>query len=168
MSQFTRCSTVLVVTGARMELELQLTDDQWGQISDLFENPDPNPEGGRPRCDSRLCVEGILWVLRTGARWRDMPVVFPSGATCWRRLKEWTEDGIWDKAWSRLLRKLDRDGSVDRDESMADATFASAKKGVKTLARQSPEKEPKPWFSSTAMAYHWDVPSQQPAETTYV
>ena len=167
MSQFTRCSTILVDTGARMELELQLTDEQWGQISELFENPDPNPAGGRPRCSARLCVEGILWVLRTGARWRDMPIGFPSGPTYWRRLKQWTEDGTWDQAWSRLLRKLDRNGSVDHSESMADATFASAKKRVKTSARPSPEKELKRCFSLMAMACHWGAPSLQPAETTY-
>lgn len=168
MSNFTRLPSVLVVTGAKMELELQLTDDQWGLISDLFENPDPNPEGGRPRCDSRLCVEGILWILRTGARWRDMPICFPSGPTCWRRHKQWTEEGVWDKAWSRLLGKLDRKGKVDHDETMADATFASAKKGAKTLVRQNPAKEPKPWFSSTVTACRWDVRSPQPAETMCV
>ena len=165
MSQVARVPTVEVVAGARMEPELQLTDEQWGLVSDLFANPDPNPEGGRPRQDPRLCVEGMLWVLRTGARWRDLPSSFPSAATCWRRLKRWTEEGIWDRAWGRLLRKLDREGKIEHEESMADATFSSAKKGVNTSAKPNPVKGPRQWFSLTAMESQPVVSSLQQAET---
>ena len=165
MSQVARDSTVEVVAGTRMGPELQLTDEQWGLVSDLFANPDPNPEGGRPRQDPRLCVEGILWVLRTGARWRDLPGSFPSAATCWRRLKRWTDDGTWDKAWRRLLRKLDRQGKVDLEESMADATFSSAKKGGNTLARPSRAREPKQWSSLMATDCPLVVRYRPPAET---
>lgn len=94
-----RLSSVEGSTGTRMEPNSQLTDEQWGLISDLLANPDANPAGGRPRVAPRDCVEGILWVLRTGARWRDLPGCFPSPATCWRRLKQWTEEDVWDKAW---------------------------------------------------------------------
>ena len=151
MSHFTRDLPRLVMTGARMELELQLTDEQWELIADLFEGPSRKGEAGRPRCPSRLCVEGILWILRTGARWCDMPPVFPSGTTCWRRHKQWTEDGTWDRAWARLLRKLDRQGLIDHEQSMADATFSSAKKGVKMLGRQNPAKALNPCCLLTAM-----------------
>ena len=162
-----RLSSVEGSTGTRMEPNSQLTDEQWRLISDLFTNPDANPAGGRPRVAPRDCVEGILWVLRTGARWRDLPGCFPSPATCWRRLKQWTEDDVWDKAWGRLLRKLDRQGKVDREESMADATFSSAKKGVNTSARQNLAKEPRPWFLSTETDCHLVARFPQPAETTF-
>lgn len=116
--------------GSTTELDTQLTDEQWKLISNLFPTPAPSPKGGRPPAPTRDCVEGILWILRTGARWKDLPKCFPSATTCWRRLKQWTEAGIWVKAWARLLRKLDRQGRIDWNESMADGTFSSAKKGA--------------------------------------
>lgn len=115
--------------GSKTESEKQLTDELWLLIAPLFPDKPASPQGGRPRADTRECVEGILWILRTGARWKDLPRCFPSPATCWRRFREWTEAGIWPKALARLLRKLDREGEIDWEEAMADGTFASAKKG---------------------------------------
>lgn len=143
--------------GSRMEPELELTDEQWSLISDLFPLRPPSAKGGRPQVEPRCCVEGVLWVLRTGARWKDLPDRFPSPATCWRRHKVWTETGVWQKAWARLLRKLDRHGRLQREESFADGTFSPAKKGAIALARPSAVREPKSWFSPTAAA----CPSQR-------
>jgi len=121
--------TVESSAGSKTEPDLELSDEQWNLISDLFPEQPVGPKGGRPTVASRPCVEGVLWILRSGARWKDLPKHFPSPATCWRRLKAWTEAGIWEKAWGRLLRKLDRLGEINRDESFADGTFSSAKKG---------------------------------------
>jgi transposase len=53
-------------------------DTQWRIIKDSPEDPDPSPEGGRPRVEARACLEGILWMLRNGARWQDLPVsIYP-------------------------------------------------------------------------------------------
>ncbi len=116
-------------TGARTVLTSELTDGQWNLIKDLFVE---RPTGGRPRVAPRPCLEGILWVLRSGARWKDLPTHFPSYCTCWRRLNEWMDLGIFEEAWRRLLHKLDARGRIDWRVAMADATFASAKKGVPT------------------------------------
>jgi transposase len=116
--------------GSRMEPDLQLTNEQWQQIADIFPHESPGPQGGRPRVEPRACIEGILWVLVSGARWKDLPRRFPSYATCWRRFKAWTEAGLWQKAWSRLVHKLDRLGQIDWEQSLADGTFSPAKKGV--------------------------------------
>jgi len=116
--------------GSKTEPDFELTDERWHLISDLFPDKSVGVKGGRPPAPSRACVEGILWILRTGARWRDLPKRFPSPTTCWRRLNAWTEAGIWEKAWGRLLRKLDRRGKICREDSMADGTFSSAKKGA--------------------------------------
>ena len=137
MTNRTRCGA-----GSRMEPEScatrsELNDEQWSLISDLFVDPAPDPCGGRPRADARRCVEGILWILRTGARWKDLPRSFPSYATCWRRFEQWSNDGVWDRAWRRLILKLDRQGDVEWDEGFADGTFAAAKKGAITTARPS-------------------------------
>lgn len=58
-------------TGSRTEPPSELTDRQWFLIADLFANPDPSPAGGRPRVEPRRCFEAIVWVLRSGARWKD-------------------------------------------------------------------------------------------------
>lgn len=68
----------------------------------------PSKKGGRPLADNRAVFEGILWVLRTGARWRDLPEEYGvSPATCWRCLHRWEEDGVWEDVWQEYLRRLD-------------------------------------------------------------
>jgi transposase len=161
MSDRSRQGTDVPAAGSRMEPEYELTNEQWQLIADLFPHAPPSVEGGRPRVEPRACIEGILWILRSGARWKDMPKHFPSATTCWRRLQEWSQAGIWEKAWGRLLRKLDRQGRIDREESMADGTFASAKKGVKRLARRNAARGPRSWSSSTVAVFH--SASTQPA-----
>ena len=127
-------------TGSRTEPDSELKDRHWFLIAELFQNPDPSPAGGRPRIEPRPCLEGVLWVLRTGARWKDLPKNFPSPATCWRRLKEWTESGVFQQAWERVLGKLDALGRINWQEAIADGTFSSAKKGVTASARPSAAK----------------------------
>ena len=151
MRQLTREASAEADMGTKTEPESQLTDEQWQLISDLFPEPPHNPKGGRPPATARDCLEGILWILRTGARWADMPKCFPSSSTCWRRHKAWTESGLWEKIHGRLLRKLDRNGEINHEESMADAMFSSAKKGVNTLERPSAAREQRPCCSPTAM-----------------
>lgn len=133
----------------------ELTDEQWTLIADLFASPRPGRQGGRPRVDPRRCLEGILWVLRTGARWKDLPKSFPSYVTCWRRLAEWTATGLWEKAWRRLLGKLDQQGRLNCAEGFADGTFASAKKGANTSARPVAARAPRSWSLPTATVCPW-------------
>jgi transposase len=99
-------------------------------VSDLLADPPLDPRGGRPRAEARRCLEGILWVLRSGSRWKDLPRSFPSYVTCWRRFVEWSGEGVWERVWRRLLDKLDDQGRIAWSESFADGTFASAKKGA--------------------------------------
>ena len=103
MSNRSRTEWAPARAGSRKEPPPQLTDEQWKLIADLFPEPAPSAQGGRPRRAARECVEGILWVLRSGARWKDLPAHFPSPPTCWRRFQDWTEAGVWTKAWARLL-----------------------------------------------------------------
>ena len=59
-----------------------LTDEQWAKTEPPLPPLPPHPKGGRPWCDNRRVVEGILWILKTGARWRDLPDEYPSPSTC--------------------------------------------------------------------------------------
>jgi len=156
------------MSGSTMEPEPfdfrpQLDDEQWALIFDLFAEPPPDPRGGRPRADARHCLEGILWVLKSGARWKDLPRCFPSYVTCWRRFVDWSAEGIWDEAWRRLVAKLDAQGQVEWEESFADGTFASAKKGAIAWVPPNAAKEPSSWYSLTEPACRWPSTSTVPA-----
>jgi len=152
-------------SGSKMEPNFELTDEQWSLIADLFPEPTVGLKGGRPAVSPRPCVEGILWMLRSGARWKDVPKHFPSTSTCWRRHREWTEAGIWEKAWTRLVRNLDRRGRVNNEETFADGTFASAKKGVIRSVRRSEARAPRLWFLPTPRASRSLPIRQAPALT---
>lgn len=117
-------------TGSRTAPKPYLSDEQWLTIADLFFNPPSSPLGGRPRIAPRPCLEGILWILHSGARWQDLPERYPSPATCWRRLKEWMESGAFRRAWSRLIGQLDRFRGIDWEQAIGDGTFCRAKKGA--------------------------------------
>jgi transposase len=106
-----------------------LTDTQWRRIAPHLPEHPPSPKGGRPRADDRECLEGLLWLLRTGARWQDIPVDLPSGSTCWRRLQEWAAGEVLEDIQAILIEELDARGRIDFSELLADATFVRAKKG---------------------------------------
>jgi transposase len=112
-----------------------LTDEQWDRIAPHLPKHPPSPKGGRPRADDRECLEGILWLLRSGARWQDIPVDLPSGSTCWRRLQEWAIEEILTELQGVLIDELDELGELDLKELLADATFIRAKKGVTTSGK---------------------------------
>jgi transposase len=116
-------------TASRTDDRSQLTEDQWFLIQDLFDWRSPTRVGGRPMIPPRAVLEALLWMLRNGGPWKDLPESFPSEATCRRRLREWTEKGILTEVWSRLVEFRDALGGVDWKQLIADGTFCRAKKG---------------------------------------
>jgi len=86
-----------------------LTDEQWAMVSDLFEQPKPT---GRPPRDRRQVLDGILWILRTGSPWRDLPEKFGPWQTAWDLFNKWNADRTWDVIMERLR------GEVDIDEEL--------------------------------------------------
>lgn len=112
-----------------------LTDDHWKRLAPRFPSHPPSPKGGRPRAEDRDCWEGILWLLRSGARWQDIPVDLPSGSTCWRRLQEWAGEQVLQDIQMLLIEELDALGKLDLEELLADATFIRAKKGGMTSVK---------------------------------
>lgn len=119
-----------------MSRAIYLTEKQWKEIGPLLPKLKSN---GRPWQNNRLVFEGILWILRTGARWKDLPERYPSPSTCWRRLKLWEEQGVWEKVWRIFIRRLDKKGQIDWAEVFMDGTFVSAKKGPKS--RENEERK---------------------------
>jgi transposase/quinol monooxygenase YgiN len=88
---------------------VSLSEAQWASVRPLLP---PAHREGRPRADERRTLEGILYVLRTGCRWRDIPAEYGSGVTCWRRLTQWQTDGTWDRIWPILMATLDGEGRL--------------------------------------------------------
>lgn len=121
-------------------IQQMLTDQQWRKIGPLLPKLRGGPKGGRPWADDRAVLEGILWVLKTGARWRDLPPWYPSPATCWRRHLLYEESGVWDRIWRSFLRQLDRRHRLKWKECFVDATFAAAKGGAIKSARRAEAK----------------------------
>jgi transposase len=109
--------------------ERTLADHLWERVAALLPKSKVNPLGGRPRASDRDCFEAIVYVLRNGCRWRDIPDHLPSPATCWRRHMEWSGEGIWERVWQIVLAELDEAGLLDTEELFADATFVPAEKG---------------------------------------
>jgi len=134
----------------------ELTDEQWSKIEPLLPKRKPSANGGRKRIDDRRCFEGILWVLRSGARWKDLPSQYPSPATCWRRLQEWEDAGVWLTLWRKFLGELDEQGILSWDETFSDGTFSPAKKGAPTSERPNAERVQSSWWWQTAGVYLWE------------
>src|SRR3954464_13814520 len=93
-----------------------LTHGQGRRVPPPLPAHPPSPKGGRPRADDRECLEGILWLLRTGARWRAIPVDLPSGSTCWRRLLEWAGEEVLQHIQAVVVEELGQAGKLDLDE----------------------------------------------------
>jgi len=112
-----------------LERERILTERLWERVKPLLPMHEPSLLGGRPRASDRACFAAIIFVLRSGCRWRDIPSEFPSPATCWRRHAEWTAAGVWEKVWQIVVEELEEAKLLDTEELFADATFTPAQKG---------------------------------------
>ena len=138
-----------------------LTDAQWRKLQPLLPQPKAprkSKRRGRPPKDNRLVLEGILWVLKTGARWRDLPADFGvSPSVCWKRLRLWEEQGVWLRLWRAFLSELDRRGKLDWSETFLDGSFAPAKKGATASARPSAARARSGWWWSTARVFLWEA-----------
>jgi transposase len=104
----------------------ELSDDQWKFIR--LHLP-PQPITGRKRTDDRKVINGILFVLITGCRWGDMPSIYGSQATAWRRLKRWSEEGVWNEIMESLRDSAYQKGKFSMDVVCVDSSFIETKKG---------------------------------------
>lgn len=110
---------------------MKLTDEQWELIEPLLPATPKGPRGqGRPPAHSpRSILEGILWKLRSGARWELLPKCFPPYQTCHRWLQYWRKTGTFEKILFALANMALEQGKLGLDEGFIDATFAPAQKG---------------------------------------
>jgi len=115
-----------------------LTDEQWGLLRRLLPRLPRRKDGrGRPWKDSRAVLDGILWILSTGAQWKALPERYPPYQTCHRRFQRWVRDGTWQKIVRRLAKRLRQQGQIELAEAFIDAMFVPAKKGGARSAKPS-------------------------------
>jgi len=125
---------------------MRLRDEEWIIIQTLLPGPRVRKDGkGRPRRDDRGVLDGILWVLKTGARWRDLPSNYPPYQTCHRRFQQWQEQGVIDKILENIAQKLFDDGILNLQEASIDGSFAAAKKGAKKSEKPKKARVLKSW-----------------------
>jgi transposase len=129
--------SVCQLAEARLEVVVawepwRLSERLWVRVAPLLpvvERRLCNP--GRRRIDDRRCVEGILFVLFSGLPWDAVPAELDvSGVTCWRRLQEWQQAGVWERLLELLLVELEQAGLVDEQRYIVDASIVPAKKGA--------------------------------------
>lgn len=117
-----------------------LVDDRlWALIQPLLppRKPRRSRYPGRLPIDDRKCLTGILFVLKTGIGWERLPAELGcgSGMTCWRRLRDWTAAGVWDKLHRLLLEKLHGARKIDWSRAVADSSSVRAVFGGTRPAR---------------------------------
>jgi len=131
----------------------ELTDEQWAKIDPLLPRWKPTKKGGRPWANNRAVLEGILWILRTGSPWRDLPLHYPDPSTCWRRLRRWEQEGVWEKAWRTYLKELDDKGVLGWEECFIDASFSPAKRGATPSVKHVKERARSGWWLQAEAEY---------------
>lgn len=127
-----------------------MSEAQWERLSGLLPAP---KKRGRPRRDDRDVLNGVLWVLRTGAPWKDMPGRYPPYQTCHRRFQRWTEAKVLPAILERLAQDLHTQGDIDLSECFIDGSFAAAKKGDVTSAKPNAARVPRLWPSPMLMVF---------------
>ena len=102
----------------------ELTDDQWERLTPLL--PPQRPVTGRPAKDHRTILNGILWILRTGAPWRDLPERYGPWKTVYSRFRRWQEAGVWDRLLTEIQTEAAHDDQIDGSITMIDSTSIRA------------------------------------------
>ena len=141
-----------------------LTNEQWQRIAEYIPKPKALPgKPGQPPQDCRAVLDGILWILRTGAPWGDLPERYPPKSTCHRYFQQWNQSGVFVKILTALAQDLKERGGIDIREGFIDGTFAPAKKGAMVWAKPKGAKELKLWALQTLSVFLSPLAQQVPA-----
>jgi transposase len=137
----------------------ELNDTQWARLGPLL--PPQRPETGRPAKDHRTVVNAILWRVRTGAPWRDLPERYGPWQTVYSRFRRWQQAGVWDRALAALQADGDAAGDLNWTLHFVDGTTvrahqhaAGAKKGavIRRSAAPAADSRPKSTCAPSAAA----------------
>jgi transposase len=139
-----------------------VSDDLWAIVAPLLPSEPPKPKGGRPRVSDRAALTGIIFVLKSGIPWEMLPQELGcgSGVTCWRRLRDWQEAGVWERLHRELLDRLGEGGQIDWERASLDSASIPAKRGATRSARTRRIGENR---ARSAMLWATDAGSRSPA-----
>ena len=123
--------------GPRSMVKNMVPDELWMIFGPLLPPEPPKPKGGRPRISDRAALTGIIFVLKTGIPWELLPPEMGcgSGVTCWRRLRDWQEAGVWDRLHRELLDRLGEADQIDWSRVSLDSASIPAKRGARAPER---------------------------------
>ena len=117
----------------------RMSDAFWRHIEPLLPKYPRSPSGGRPRANRRQVMNGIFYVLRTGCQWKALPREFGSGSTVHRYFQEWTQQGVFGKAWHKMLKRYNRRRGIGWNWQSVDASMTKAPLGGEKN-RQKPHR----------------------------
>jgi transposase len=132
-----------------------LTTQQWEAVRVPLPEPTVSPRGGRPHVADRRYVEGILWILWTGAPWSERPRRYGRPSPCWRRLKSWEDTGLVLKRWRAFLAHLNAQQQRRWDEGFAAGSVVPANQGGPGAARPTGARGRSGWCWSMARGRRW-------------
>ena len=118
----------------------RLSDSQWGLIKDLFPKPAAT---GRPPVNPRDMIDAILWRLRTGSPWRDLPEQFGPWKTVYNHFDRWNSDGTIDQIKQRLLQRIINDDGLDTELWCVDGTVIRAARCAAGGGKKGTPRNPK-------------------------
>jgi transposase len=152
--------------------KLLVSDELWSKVEPLLPPAPPvNPKGGRPPVPDRACLTGILFVLKTGIAWEDLPCEMNCGCgmTCWRRLRDWHQAGVWHRLHELLLGELRAAGELEMAAMIADASYLRAFLGAPTpgpALLTAVEQARSTMCLPTWAEHRWSPKSPGPMKTT--
>jgi transposase len=115
----------------------ELTDEQWQQLEPLL--PAQKPNRGRPNLEHRTVINGILWILKPGAPWRDLPERYGKWQTVASRFYRWQQSGVWERIFAQLQQTKDRDGQINWEVHYVDGSIIRAHQHA-AGAKKAPRK----------------------------
>jgi transposase len=124
----------------------ELTDAEWQQLARRL--PPEKPTIGRPNKSHRVIVNGILWKLRTGAPWRDLPERYGPWESVYTRFRRWRLAGVWDRVLAAVQTEADAAGKLDWSIHYLDGTVIRAHQHAAGAKGGIPR--PKPWAGARA------------------
>jgi transposase len=130
---------------------LDLTDEQWLAVAPLLPPSLPSKRG-RPACDTRLVVNGILWKLRTGQSWENLPLAYPSHQSCYRYFRLWRRNGLLDAVLDKLSAHLRENGSFELSDALWCGKIHLVTVGYKVRVEIA-SMYPHTWQASTAWLF---------------
>lgn len=141
-------------------MQVLVSDELWVVVRRLLPPVPPRPRGGRPRVADRAALSGILFVLRSGIPWGMLPreLGCGSGVTCWRRLRDWQEAGVWARLHRVLLDRLGAADRIDWSRAVVDSQTVPAKRGARRpgpTGRTAANRARSAMLFRTARGFRW-------------